>query len=67
MKMRTTARALFAAAVLGALGVGATQALAGPQPDTAARRYCLSLQCKKGCVEGGFSNGRCIEGNCECF
>jgi hypothetical protein len=67
MKMRSMARALYAAAVLCALGAGATQALAAPQVDAAARRACLNYPCKRDCMSVGYFSGHCVEGYCECY
>jgi hypothetical protein len=64
-------RGLAALAMLGALGFGATQALATPGPDAAAVRYCPDrgfdyayASCGFGCPGG---RGYCAAGGiCRC-
>lgn len=62
-------RAVFAAAVAGSLGVGATTALA--ESREAARQYtCTPKSCRGECELMGFTDGLCrwINGTyyCEC-
>ncbi|HEV2735413.1 MAG TPA: hypothetical protein VGV85_11285 [Longimicrobiaceae bacterium] len=56
---------LFAAAFAGALGFGATQAVASP--DTAVARACDPVQCNRQCIRvPGQSAGSCVDGQCVC-
>ncbi len=58
--------ALFAAAFTGALGFGATQAVASP--DTAAARACDPIRCARDCmrIPGQTSGGSCVNNVCVC-
>lgn len=60
-------RGVFAAAVLGTLGFGATQALATPAAS-AAPPTCNEQQCDRTCRDAGFSGGFCLDRtSCNCF
>ena len=58
---------LFAAAVLCALGFGATQTLAETPASGTTARTCEAFQCHKGCVLDGYDWGECVDGVCECW
>ncbi|MET0399236.1 MAG: hypothetical protein ABW277_20770 [Longimicrobiaceae bacterium] len=66
MTRRKLSGALFAAAFAGALGFGATQAVASP--DTAAVRACDPAQCFRECIRipGQTAGGSCVNGQCVC-
>jgi nitrous oxide reductase len=57
---------LFAAAFAGALGFGATQAVASP--ETAVVRACDPVQCRRDCmrIPGQTAGGSCVNGVCVC-
>jgi hypothetical protein len=55
----------FAASFVGALGFGATQAVALPQEDS-VRRACDPVVCRRWCIGRGFLDGQCINGECWC-
>ena len=59
--MRTSliGRGAFALAVAGALGFGATQAVAYGAPAPAAVNYCNSHECRDYCIEMEGTTGRC--------
>ena len=60
-------RGLFGAALVGALGLGATQAVARP-PAAAAAAVCSGSRCTWDCLEQGFERGRCTSfDECECY
>lgn len=62
-------RAVFAAAVVCSLGVGATTALAGPR-EASMQYTCTPMSCRGECWELGYTDGVCrwINGAyyCEC-
>ncbi|HEX2092101.1 MAG TPA: hypothetical protein VHG28_06845 [Longimicrobiaceae bacterium] len=60
-------RVLFGAAVLGALGLGASQAFASTEPRDATARACNDSTCFNNCVARGYDSGECIRGFCRCF
>jgi hypothetical protein len=74
---RFLGRGIFAAALLGALGFGATQAVASPTTPAAARAICSrdeGAACNGACVDeyGWGYRGRCSKDyfgfiTCECF
>jgi hypothetical protein len=53
----------FGAMVLGALGLGATQALASPGPE--GEPYYCYMQCQEDCSGG--DGWRCIGNDCICW
>jgi len=57
---------LFVAAFAGALGFGASQAVA--KPETATARACDSFQCARQCarIPGQTAGGSCVNGECVC-
>lgn len=67
--MRTSfelGRAAFGLAVAGALGVGATQAVASPRTNAGTPAACNFTNCSIPCQELGYDGGRCLEnGDCE--
>jgi hypothetical protein len=70
-KIGKIGRGLFGVAVLGALTLGATQALATPRPDAAVRNTCSFWDCYQSCLELWYDRGRCIGEPpyqaCECY
>ncbi|HEX2204978.1 MAG TPA: hypothetical protein VHG91_16835 [Longimicrobium sp.] len=58
--------ALFGLAVAGALGFGAREALATPQPPPQGP-LCNSAQCDQICRLIGANGGFCSRGGCFCF
>lgn len=59
-------RGLFGIAVLGALGAGATQALAR-SPAPAERAFtCDERECYRQCIANGIRSGYCSDGECVC-
>ena len=68
---RTIARmraAAYAAAVAGALGFGATQALAAPRPCplTAVGSCSNQANCERTCTNAGYATRGCSNGCCYC-
>ena len=59
--LKTTVKALFGAAVVGALGLGATQAVAAP-PSAGERAYCYP-SCEQQCDGNPWI---CAGGECFC-
>jgi hypothetical protein len=55
-------RVAFAVAVAGALGFGATQAVAEPREAESQTAACGATACQRTCPEygGSWVNGRCI-------
>ena len=64
---RTMIPGLFAAAVLCALGFGATQTLAEAPTGRTAASTCGEFQCHRDCVLAGYDWGQCVDGVCECW
>lgn len=70
-----TYRGLFTALTLGALGFGAAQALASPEPAVAAERctWEMNQYCIENCQAEGYGTGKCVVDRntgvtvCECF
>jgi hypothetical protein len=61
-------RGVFAATILGALGVGASGAMAMPAEKGAAFCTVQTLpQCKADCIAAGARTGTCSAGECECL
>jgi hypothetical protein len=59
-------KVLFAAGVLGALGFGAAQAVAGPAP--ASLEAACNARCFLDCAARGFGGGECSTGGgCACW
>lgn len=61
---RTFTLALYGAALLGALGFGATQALATPR---AAATDTCEVGCDLKCILKGYDGGTCRDGGCRCY
>ena len=60
-------KVLFAAGVLGALGFGASQAVAGPAPAPPGSA-CVQAKCSLDCAVRGFGGGECSAGGgCSCW
>jgi hypothetical protein len=58
----------FAAAVTAALGFGAAQALAQPNPARDEARACNDATCARVCHALGFPGGFCnTGGGCSCY
>ncbi len=71
-KIGKIGRGLFGVAVLSALGLGATQALAMPRMEMSAKRACVFSECQDFCVGLGYDAGRCMNRTstdswCECY
>ena len=64
-RFRKIGRGLFGAAVLSALGVGATALLPSPAQ---ARGSCVLQECHEGCLGNGAQYGYCnyYDDSCEC-
>lgn len=63
---KTAVKGAFGAMLLGALGLGATQALASPA-TTGDMTSCVTI-CSEFCGEGtGWNGWRCIGGDCVCW
>jgi uncharacterized low-complexity protein len=60
------ARVAFGLAVAGALGLGATQALAEARPAD-ARAVCYNSRCIMDCLAAGYEGGYCLDGECGCY
>ncbi|HEX7243394.1 MAG TPA: hypothetical protein VF263_24130 [Longimicrobiaceae bacterium] len=60
------ARVAFGLAVVGALGLGATQALAEARPAD-ARAVCYNSRCIMNCLAAGYEGGYCLDGECGCY
>lgn len=56
-----------AAAVVGALGFGAAQALASPREARAEPPVCNTGQCNVSCRAMGADSGRCVGDDCACL
>lgn len=57
---RSIGRAMFGAAVLTSLGLGATQAFGAPGGGgTAGRNHCDYARCDSYCIAAGYSGGTC--------
>lgn len=64
--MRTVRRGVLGLAFAGAMGFGASQALASPAPR-AAEQSCDTL-CNRVCRAAGFIGGFCGDGvSCSCY
>lgn len=64
---RHVARAVAAAAVLGALGFGGAQAFAAPAAARAmAARTCVGYTCSTACFQKGYTGWYCFNGVCHC-
>lgn len=58
---------LFSASVLGSLGFGGAQALAGPEPSTQVA-ICNPTLCHAGCIAKGYWGGQCtVDRGCVCY
>ena len=62
---RKTTRLGFAAAIVVALGFGATQAVAAPGDTEIA--FCRDDLCETFCQAIGFLGGWCVNGDCFCY
>lgn len=70
MTREQMAKGLFTAAMLSALALGATQALAQPHGSMAAANTCDAWDCLQTCIELGYDRGRCTYpgfGDCVCY
>jgi len=66
--MERARRLAFAAAVTAALGFGATQVLAQPDPARDQERACSDSLCARICHTAGFAGGFCNSGGgCSCY
>ena len=64
--IRTVQRGVLSVALVGALGFGASQALATPAPPQ-AEQSCDAL-CNRVCRAAGFIGGFCGDGvSCSCY
>lgn len=68
MRSRSLRAFLFAAGVLGSLGFGGAQAVAGPDPDTQQVAVCNNTVCNAGCIARGYWGGQCtVDRGCVCY
>lgn len=75
MKRTTGVKLVFSALVLGALGFGAGQAVAGPAGEAATERCTWEMHqiCDENCTRDGYRGGMCrVPAHlgvtvCECF
>jgi len=66
--MERARRMAFAAAVTAAMGFGAAQALAQPNPARDEARACSDSLCARACSAAGFHGGFCNSGGgCSCY
>ncbi|HYH80809.1 MAG TPA: hypothetical protein VEX86_13500 [Longimicrobium sp.] len=66
--MERARRMAFAAAFTAALGFGAAQALAQPDPARDEVRVCKDSTCARLCTLAGFPGGFCNSGGgCSCY
>ncbi len=64
--LRLTVKVLFGAAVVGALGLGTSQAMAAPAANN--EPYYCAMECREACGEGtGWNGWRCIGNDCVCW
>jgi len=61
--LRLTVKVLFGAAVVGALGLGTSQAIAAPAANSEPY-YCF-MECEQAC--SGYNGWRCIGNDCVCW
>ena len=59
-------RGALAAFTVGALALGATQALAEARPAD-ARAVCYNSRCIMDCLAAGYEGGYCLDGECGCY
>ena len=66
MRIKAVRNGLFAAVLAGSLGFGASQAMAAPAAESAART-CSAIQCTGYCVNQGADGGVCSNNKCLCY
>ncbi len=64
--MHRTRNGVLGAALVGALGFGATQALAAPG-EAAQGPVCNTVDCRQLCRTLGYAEGFCSRGGCFCY
>jgi hypothetical protein len=58
---------LCSLALVSALGFGASQALASPQPAKTGAAACSPSYCNSYCLRNGYAEGYCAGGQCYCY
>lgn len=58
---------VLGAGVAGALGFGASQALAGPAAAPGATQTCVAAVCAGQCLLRGYDRSVCRDGVCICY
>lgn len=66
-EIATLRNGALAAALVGALGFGAAQALALPPDARQGPPACNPGQCQSSCIAMGYDGGTCAGGMCTCY